>query len=142
MWPSILTGYNNGEVRQAAQEVQGALQIAQRQAITIGTGCSLTLNTNSITTANARCLLGETTRELPEGVTLSTNITSTLDYSVRGNVATTPAPPGVIVLYRADNNDATQRCIIIQNSLGAIQTGTYSGNDPTTPTVSDCTPGD
>jgi prepilin-type N-terminal cleavage/methylation domain-containing protein len=139
--PSLVGFYQQQQVKDALEELQGALQEAQRQAMRKGQSCTVNLGTanNQITSAGG-CLL--TTRILPSKVTMSTNINSArILFSYKGNtsdITTTPSgDQGTVVISRSDGA-GYKRCLVITNGLGIMRTGFYDGS--TTPISSNnCT---
>ena len=137
--PNFLSLFNNSKVKSALEQVQGALTEAQRQAMRRGKSCTITLDTTNkkikITPSSDSegCLLSD--RTLPDGVVMTTNISSSnIKFSHKGN--TTLSDKGVVVLSIA-NGSGEKRCLTVSTTLGAMRTGTYDGN-PSSPTSDDC----
>lgn len=133
--PGLLGMLNRNKVNTALDEVQGALQEAQREAMRKSQSCTVTLDsTNSKFTGSC---LATGDRTLPSGVSLATNLDpSTVTFSFRGNTNNS----GKIVVYSNDSNQQ-KKCLVISNGLGIIRTGNYSGSTPsvTPTTTNDCT---
>lgn len=127
--PSLVGMRDRASVNSAASEVKGALQQAQREAIRRSRPCTVTLSATSITatnTAGEGCIAG---RDLPDGVTLSTNIgtsgSRTIEFNIRGGVDN-PNSTGKIVL--SSSNTASKKCIVLSQGIGLMRSGTYSGD--------------
>lgn len=121
--PSFLAWLNRKKVEDSLVQVQGALKVAQREAIRKSTTCTVTLSTSSVTSP---CLVtGD--RTLPTGVELSTDISlSKITYSFRGNTAN----GGTTVLRMPDGSTSEQRCLVTSVGVGLMRTGNYSGTFP------------
>ena len=142
--PSLVGMYRQQKVKEALEQLEGALEEAQRQAMLKGQGCLVDIDTtnNEISSANSNCLLS--TRSLPEEVTMATNIaggTPQIEFSYKGNtsnITTNPAnAQGTIVISRTDSS-GYRRCLVITNGLGIMRTGFYDGS--TSPiTSNNCT---
>ncbi len=132
--PNLLGFLNRNRINDAMGQVEGALKEAQKQAIRTGKSCSITVNANAIVNPVSNgCLLSN--RDLNNLIQLTSSRAS-ITFSGKGNI-TLPAP--VIVISMANGNGTNQqRCVVIQNSLGSIRTGIYSGTIPTTPLPNSC----
>ncbi len=143
--PNFLGLYDNYKVKSSFQELQGALQEAQRQAMRKSQTCKLQLDTVNIDGESRQritvekpggdpnkysgCLLSD--RILDKNVTLTTTLSGNppkLAFSFKG----TTTDSGTIVLSRSDGS-GEKKCLAISNGLGIMRTGIY--NDST----SDCT---
>lgn len=132
--PSWMTWYNNTKVTTSLEQVQGALSEGQRQAMRRGKTCTIDLDYHTITSSTGSCLIGD--RTLPEGVVLTTNISSgNIQFSFKGN--TIPNDLGVIVLSMSDGS-GEKKCLVLSNTLGANRNGTYTGTNISSPTTANC----
>lgn len=133
--PSFLGWYNRQKVNQALIEVQGALKEAQREAIKKSKGCTVTLNTNSVT---GDCLVTGR-RDLCEkrdssgtcikpGVEIKTNLSGNkISFSFKGNTTS----GGTTILYMPDGSTSEMKCLAVSNGIGIMRTGDYSGSTNT-----------
>lgn len=141
--PNLLGLLNRNRINDAMGQVEGALKEAQKQAIRNGKGCSVTINANEIINpVSDGCLLSN--RDLHDLVQLNSSRAS-IAFSGKGNITINDSnlalniPTPVIVISMASGNGTNvQRCVVIQNSLGSIRTGTYSGAIPATPLPASC----
>ena len=136
--PNLLGLLNRNRINDAMGQIEGAFKEAQKQAIRTGKSCSITIDTNRVVnSATDGCLLNN--RDLNDLVQLSSSRAS-ITFSSKGNItidAVNPTP--VIVVSMANGNGTNlQRCVVIQNSLGSIRTGNYTGAIPTTPLPASC----
>ena len=133
--PNFLGLLNRNRVNQAAQQIEGALKEAQRQAMRRGSQCTISISeaNDAITnpTAGGGCLLSN--RVLDDLIELNTN-TPTITFSGKGNI--TGAAPVLVVSI--PNGTDLQRCVVIDSLLGSQRAGEYSGTIPATPVSSSC----
>lgn len=133
--PSLVGWYNQIKVKQAIDELEGALKEAQRQAMRKGKSCTVTINntTKRITghegttgTGNSNgCLLGD--RRLWQKTEIDTNYTNPnptkITFSYKGNTTNI----GTIVVSTTEATNE-KRCLVISSALGAMRTGFYQGD--------------
>lgn len=135
--PNLLGFLNRNEVNQEFAEIEGALREAQKVAIRNGKSCTISIDaaakTISNDTVNDRCLTA--TRFINSKYTLDTS-RPTITFSGKGNIDITTVP--VIVLSFPTGGVTRPKCVVIQNSLGVIRTGTYNGTIPQTPVPGSC----
>jgi len=135
--PSLLGLLNRNRVNQAMAEVEGALKEAQKIATRNGKSCTISIDATAKTisnnTANDQCLLS--TRFIDNNFTLTTN-RATIAFSGKGNISLNPRP--VIVLSYPTGGVSRPKCVVIQNTLGSIRTGTYNGTIPSPPVEGSC----
>ncbi|HEY9771088.1 MAG TPA: GspH/FimT family pseudopilin [Coleofasciculaceae cyanobacterium] len=132
--PNFLGMLNRNRVNNAAQQVEGALKEAQRQAMRRGKPCSFNVNTTN-STISGGCLLSN--RELNTNsytIQLNSN-TTTITFSGKGNITGTPSP---VLVVSIPNGTNLQRCVVIDSLLGSLRSGDYSGTIPTTPVSTSC----
>ena len=134
--PNFLGLLNRNRVNEAAQQIEGALKEAQRQAMRSGSQCSISIDAanDAITnpTGGGGCLLSN--RILDDLIQLNTN-TTTITFSGKGNI--TGATPPVLVVSMPNGTDL-QRCVVIDSLLGSQRSGEYSGTIPTPPVSGSC----
>lgn len=127
--PSFLGMHNKAKVNNAVNTVRGALQEAQRQAISKSISCTVTLNTTAqkITSSNGCLLTGD--RTLPNGVNLAVSDGNTINYSIRGNTnfSSPTSNTNKIIISLADGSQ--QKCLEVSKPLGIIRSGIYNGTD-------------
>ncbi len=135
--PSFFSLLNRNRVNQAVGEIEGALREAQKGAIRTSRSCTISIDTTntriSNNSANDNCLL--TTRNFDSDFTL-TSSRPTITFSSKGNIALDPTP--VIVMSFPNGGSNQQRCVVIENTLGLMRTGDYSGTIPAVPLPDDC----
>ena len=138
--PNFLGLLNQNRLRQALEEVEGAVKESQRLAIRRGKTCKIkfvtrtidgqsreTINVVESTDAGETvaagfyngCLLSE--RVLPADISVNTGSMTKISFSGKGN--TDSANTGTIVIFHPQVN--TQKCLEIQGFLGNILTGNY-----------------
>jgi prepilin-type N-terminal cleavage/methylation domain-containing protein len=132
--PSFLGLLNRNRVNQAAQQVEGALKEAQRQALRMGKQCTININTTTKTISNPApptpptpptpatngCLLS--TRNLNSSVQLNSN-SATLAFSGKGNIDRVLANPAIVVSM--PNQTDQRKCIILDGFFGVLRSGDY-----------------
>ena len=133
--PSFLGMLNRNRVNSALNDIQGALQQAQREAMRKSISCKVNLDSNTVTSdsSNSSNCLVTGNRTLPDGVVMVTNISGTppqINFSYRGTITLPDA--GTIVLSSKDNPNL-KKCLVISSPLGIIRTGNY--NDSTTSSI-------
>lgn len=125
--PSVLGLYARFQVKSALNQVQGAFQEGQRQAMRTSKTCSLSLdNFNSLIAGT--CLLTGT-RQL-SGVSMRSSLTA-LQFNLKGlmldaSSASLTQPVTVVI---SSNKTSTQSCLVLSTPLGLMRTGTYAGTD-------------
>ena len=136
--PSFFSLLNRNRVNQALGEIEGALREAQKVAIRNSRSCTININTtsNRISNngANDNCLL--TTRNINPDLTL-TSSRATITFSSKGNISLDPQTPVVVISF-PDGGSNQPRCVVMENTLGLIRTGDYSGDIPPIPSPADC----
>ncbi len=135
--PNFLGLLNRNRVNEAAQQIEGALKEAQRQAMRQGKQCRVDIDTaNNIISNPAAplngCLLSN--RNLNNLIQLNSN-TTTITFSGKGNI--TGATPPVLVVSIPNGTDL-QKCIVLDSLLGSQRSGEYTGAIPTSPVSASC----
>lgn len=126
--PSFLGLFNTNKVDNALNQVRGAFQEAQRQAIRTSKSCTVTLNT-TLKTVTGPCLVtGD--RTLPNKIAIATNLDGTpplheITFSFRGTVILADA--GKVILFTSDEPNK-KKCLVISAPLGIMRTGNYTGS--------------
>lgn len=140
--PSYLSMFNKNQVNNALDELKGALQQAQREAIRKNKACTVYLHdattqpqivSGCFITSNGTStgLLG-----IPNGLPmkeldkvamaseLNTSSPKRIKFSFRGSTTNN----GTIVIYMADGSTSKMGCLAISNGPGIIRTGIYNGS--------------
>ena len=141
--PNFLGLLNRNRVNEAAQQIEGALKEAQRQAMRRGSQCTISIDEANKIISNPAggngCLLSN--RILDDLIQLNTNRT-TIRFSGKGNIeiddtagSTTPTP---VLVVSIPNGTDLQRCVVIDSLLGSQRSGEYSGTIPTPPVSGSC----
>jgi len=142
--PSFQGISNRSKVNAAANQLQGALREAQRQAIRKSQDCTVTLPATNTTspkippsgTTNPCLVTG--TRTLND-VTIRHNLGSLtpaneITFDLRGGLAA-----GGTIVLSIPNGTPQQKCIVISGSMGLIRSGNYLQTDTTGTDEDDCT---
>jgi prepilin-type N-terminal cleavage/methylation domain-containing protein len=118
--PNFLGMLNRNRVNDAAQQVEGALKEAQRQAMRRGRQCSITVDDTNATISNPAggCLLSN---RILDNVQLNSS-TNSITFSGKGNI--TGAAP-VLVVSMANGTD-NRKCVVLEGVLGTLRAGDYS----------------
>ncbi|MDJ0588552.1 MAG: prepilin-type N-terminal cleavage/methylation domain-containing protein [Pleurocapsa sp. MO_226.B13] len=129
--PNFLGLLNRNRVNEAIRQIEGGLKEAQKQAIRSGKQCTVNINANGLSNPMAAgvdgCLLNN--RVVNNLVTLNSNRTAII-FSGKGNITidnATGNPRPVLVAFMANGTDK-QSCVVIQNTLGSMRTGEYTGD--------------
>jgi type II secretory pathway pseudopilin PulG len=134
--PSFIGMLNRNKVSDSLNQVRGALEEAQREAIRRSRSCTVTINTTTRQITSPCLVMG--TRDLCEQrdnagnctratVAIATNLGGTpptIQFSFRGNTTNS----GTIVVYTPDNSTPKIGCLVISNGLGIMRTGEYNGS--------------
>lgn len=135
--PSFLNMFSRNKVNDALNQVQGALQEAQREAIRKSQSCTVTINKTDKKITSPCLITGE--RDLCDkrdslgnctqsrvAIEATTNLgtTPSITFSFRGNTNN----GGMIVVYSSDNSTDQRGCLAISPGLGIMRTGKYSGS--------------
>jgi prepilin-type N-terminal cleavage/methylation domain-containing protein len=129
--PNFLGLLNRNRITDAAQQVEGALKEAQRQALRTGKSCTVNINTTdkkienpSTTPPTNGCLL--TNRDLDSSsssIQLNSNTTSIV-FSGKGNITGGTAPTLVVSM---SNGSPDQKCVVLEGLFATLRSGKYSG---------------
>jgi prepilin-type N-terminal cleavage/methylation domain-containing protein len=125
--PNLLGLLNRNQVNEAMRQLEGALKEAQKQAIRTGKQCSIDIDTTNHALSNPTgggCLLS--TRNFNDLIELDSNLV-TLTFSGKGNTIVDPNNRPVLVVS-IPNSTNIKKCVVIENFLGAIRTGEYTGS--------------
>lgn len=124
--PSFLGWYEARQVDLALAQVESALNESQREAMTRGQDCTVTIPSGTEPIVTGNCLVtGD--RKL-KTISLSHNNTNTpwtITFDFRGynnNVG----DQGTMVLAASSNPNAA-KCLVIAQGIGLYRTGRYSG---------------
>ena len=112
--PSFLNWYRRTQLDNAVNDVRGALQLAQREAIRRSETCDVTFDTSTDPVEINFCI-STTTLPKPVNVTLSNG--STITFGFRGN---TNSPNTITLSSEAVSQD---KCLVISRPLGIIREG-------------------
>lgn len=122
--PNFLGLLNQNRIKEAAQQVEGAIREAQRRAMSQGKPCSIAVNTTNRTIANSgtdRCLLN--TRVLNDLVQLNSSET-TLTFTGKGNITGATGTPAMVVSI--PNASDSRKCVVLEGMFGTLRSGDYS----------------
>lgn len=147
--PSFLSLFNKNKVDATIDQVRGALQECQREAISKSRSCTITLDITNKKVTGDRLVTGE--RDLCDErdnsgnciksiVDIATDISDTppkITFSFKGNTTN----GGTIVVYSSDASTQKKKCLAISEGIGIMRTGKYDGStaSPTDITAGTCT---
>lgn len=134
--PSFLSLFNRNKVSGAIEQLRGALQECQREAIRKSQSCTITLDITNKKVTGDRLVTGD--RDLCDErdtsgncikstVDIATNLNGTppkITFSFKGNTTSS----GRIVVYPSDGSTQKKKCLAISNGIGIMRTGNYSGS--------------
>ncbi len=137
--PSLMSMLQGDQVKQGLDQIQIALQDAQKQAIRNSKKCTIVIDKDAdpptidikdpALPTNQGCL-GGVERELPSNVAIT--MTSTMDagvtFSFKGNTTTM----GTIVVKPVKGTGEKQ-CLVMGLGLGIMRTGIYDPNQTDNP---------
>ena len=128
--PSFLSLFNRNKVDDGLNQVRGALQECQREAIRKNKAYMVAVDTTNNKLTGSCLVTGE--RILPVGVAIATNLSpSSITFSLRGNTTNS----GKIVVSMSDGSSPKQGCLAISNGLGIMRTGVYTGSTSTSTNI-------
>jgi prepilin-type N-terminal cleavage/methylation domain-containing protein len=131
--PNFLGMLNRNRVNDAAQQVEGALKEAQRQAMRRGKQCSITVdatNKSIFNPATNGCLLS--TRVLNDSIQLNfsrTGTPPTITFSGKGNITINDADAALrtpVLVVSMANGTNHRKCVVLEGVLGTLRSGDYS----------------
>lgn len=145
--PSFLSLFNREKVSSASDQLRGALQEVQREAIRksktctvyvpdgnqIISNCFATSDGTSTGLSGAFSSLNGLPSKTLNKVSIASNLNTTkeIKFSFRGNTSRN----GTIVLSSSDGSTDKKKCLVISNGIGIMRTGKYTGS--TTPITAD-----
>ena len=128
--PSLWGMFQQFRTDESFNQLRGAIQEAQSQAIKRSQPCTIVIDRGNKEirvndpTVDSGCLLK--TREIPDNVDLNLNGTSTITFNIRGGTAVASAK--TIVMY--DAGESRKKCLVISGGIGLMRTGNYEGTNP------------
>ena len=141
--PSYLAMTKNRKVDDAVVKIQGALQEAQRQAISKSQTCTINVpdGSNQTLSSNPENCFVTGQRQL-DGVNITSNLQSPkqIRFSFKGNSVNKNLPSGAdsgIVVLSVDGSNQ-KKCLAIADGIGIMRIGTYNGSTSSI-TSSNCT---
>ena len=135
--PTFLALISKNRLNQGIQQLLGAVNEAQRQAMLRGLICTVRVNpsTNEITANPSVCLLSS--RQLDLEITIRENFpgsVANIAFSHKGNTTRM----GTIVL--SSNNTNVQKCFVISLGTGIKRIGEYNGSSIGSVSSNNCLP--
>jgi prepilin-type N-terminal cleavage/methylation domain-containing protein len=125
--PSFLSGYNRMKLDTALNDLRGALEESQRQAIQQGRSCDVKINETTVGKITSSCLITGS-RTLDSAVSISPSTSTTITFSFKGNTTNTQ----VFILSLSDgSNSQEKRCLAISDGVGILRTGVYENSTST-----------
>ncbi len=130
--PSMLGLMARNELKDAQNQVKGAIQNAQRVAMKKGKSCTVTISlgsTGGISGTPANCVSSPVTFDSVDGIAIlkppsTTSGSETITFSHKGT--TMVASNLTIVLSKTFTTD--QKCLVISEPLGILRTGRYDAS--------------
>lgn len=148
--PSFLSLFNREKVSSARDQLRGALQEVQREAIRKSKTCSVYVPDGNQIISNCFIAADRTSTGLSGAfsslnglpsktldkvsITSNLNTTKEIKFSFRGNTSMN-GTIGTIVLSSSDDSTDKKKCLVISNGIGIMRTGKYTGS--TTPITAD-----
>lgn len=140
--PSLMAMIQGDQVRQGLDQIQLALQDAQKRAIQSSKKCTLVIKTNGspnidIQDSNSKHCLGGVEKNLPNSVAMTTTdgTETTIRFSFKGNMAGT----GKTIVVKPAKGKGDKRCLVITQGLGIMRSGIYDPNeDDSAPKAEHC----
>lgn len=130
--PGLLAMYQQFEADDGFNQLRGALQQAQMQAIRRSQDCTVTLDTtNKEITGDPGCLLE--TRELPDSVTINHTGANTITFNIRGGTG-----DGRTIVV-SDPQQSQKKCLVIAPGIGIMRSGNYTGDIASPISSASCT---
>ncbi|MBV5257836.1 prepilin-type N-terminal cleavage/methylation domain-containing protein [Synechococcus moorigangaii CMS01] len=131
--PSFIGFINRAKVNQDLAELQGLLQLAQREAIKKSQTCTVTLAEQDLDNPSLTATCLSTNARILDNVKLKYNNSGRdINFDFRGH----SNPLRTIVLY-SDFTDH-RRCLVISNGIGMIRVGVYQGESLSNIVSSSC----
>lgn len=121
--PSLLGLYRRNQLDNAVNEVRGALQLAQREAIRESDTCPVTFNNTADTNTDPveidSCI---STTKLPKPVDIDLSSGSTITFGFRGNTNNNNT------ISFSSEAVSQKKCLAISMPLGIIREGIYDSS--------------
>jgi Tfp pilus assembly protein FimT len=140
--PSMMGMKARSDLKDALNEVKGAIQGAQRIAMKKGQTCTLTItlgDSGGVSGNPTDCVPVPVSFTTDDGITLlkppsTSSGTESIVFSFKGT--TTAASNLTLVVESTDNLTPDQRCLVVSSPLGIIRAGEYdaSASEPCTGT--------
>lgn len=131
--PSFISFVNRARVNRDLAELQGLVQLTQREAIKSSRTCTLTLADEDVEKPNLTATCLSTGDRILENVKLKyNNIGQDINFDFRGHTS----PLRTIVLYSEATNH--KRCLVVSNGIGVIRVGVYANDDLSSISASSC----
>lgn len=124
--PSFLSAYNRTKLDNALNDIRGALQEAQREAMRQGKSCSVIINGTTGTIRGSCLITGN--RKVDSTISITPSTVTTIPFSFRGN---TTSGTDFILSYADNPNSQEKRCLSISSGLGILRTGVYDNSTST-----------
>lgn len=131
--PNILGLLNRNRVNDAFGQLEGAIKEAQKQATRNGSACTINMNdSDNGNSVSGGCLLSNRNfDDVSNQIEFYAN-QPTITFSGKGNTTVVLGNQPVFVISMSNGNSTDlQKCVVIENSLGTLRTGYYTGTlDP------------
>ena len=131
--PNLLGMLNRSRVDEAMRQIAGGLKEAQKQAEKKGKKCEIEINESDYSK-----VLSNTTDPNKEGCLLSNRSThnsvelkssrTKIEFSGRGSIVIDGTNPVPVLVVSMPNGTNSIKCVVVENSFGAITTGSYTGD--------------
>ncbi|NBD32028.1 MAG: hypothetical protein GVY17_03405 [Cyanobacteria bacterium] len=132
--PSLLTWYNNVQVKDALAKARGALQQSREDAVRRSQTCTAEIDKSNSNAITGSCAIEP---DFSSRIGLSTNAANNkVAFSFRGT--NTIGNSGTVVFFIENAPDQhDKKCLVMSSPLGIVRTGAYTG-DVNSPTPANC----
>jgi prepilin-type N-terminal cleavage/methylation domain-containing protein len=124
--PSMIGWYQNAQVADAVDRLEGALKEAQREAIKRTTDCTVTIptgNAPNLASSTANCLTSGDRNFANANLTLVTGSSASVAFDYKGRQTNAELR---VLISNPQSPSATTRCLVTSQGLGVIRTGTWN----------------
>lgn len=132
--PSFAAMMNQNKVKDGLDRVQGALKEAQREAISKGKNCTVTVPKGTNITLTSDCFM--TGNRTLNDIQINHNAATT-NWEIKFDFKGRTDVNGTIAIYAP--NIASNKCIVMSQGIGLFRSGDYTGDPTTTVTAGNCT---
>jgi prepilin-type N-terminal cleavage/methylation domain-containing protein len=124
--PSMIGWYQNVQVADAVDRLEGAFKESQREAIRMTDDCTITIPTGAdqtLATSTNNCLVSGDRSFTSVNLALATGSGNAVAFDYKGRQTN---PQVTVLVSNAQSPSATTRCLVTSQGLGVIRTGTWN----------------